>query len=779
MLNHLARYLHNAGANVWTCRERDFNTNMVIIDNQDASPAFSVTGSWPTSTGAGTWKGNNYQYSTVSATETSVATYAPSIPAAGYYCVYLWTPSASNRSTDAKVRVRHTGGVTTHVINMQRDGNTWRFLGSYYFNAGRDAAKGAVEISNQGSDTSKIVVADAVRFGGGMGDYDDGGGISGKPRWEESGRYFSVFMGQSSTPNGSVDAMPKYAAWESESWEDSIYLSWHSNAGGGSTRGTDVYVYASGQSPGVSGTFSLFDGVQGGNTLATRIYDEVLGDIRAGWDSAWIGRKFGAYFGELNPNNNDEMPACLIETAYHDNQLDAQSLADPRFRDLMSRAIYQAVVRWWYRDHDGPSSTAIATETMLPEPPADLAVRNVATGTLRVSWRVPPSNSGNNLLGDPATGYLVCHSTDGFGFDDGTATTATSMDFSGLATGTIHYFRVVATNPGGQSFPSPIAGAMVAAGGNAPILVVNGFDRLDKATMVVEYDPVGKKDLLRERFDQMNNFGYIRTFAAAIASTGNAFDSCVHQAVRDGDVSLAVYGLTVWECGRQSDVDRTFDATEQTLVQAYLVGGGRLFVSGTDIGWDLDHQGHGAAFYHDYLRTTFSADDAATYAVTPVAGSLFDGIGSFSFDNGATIYNAKSPDVILPRNGAAAALSYGTGSGGTAGVFYDGAFKVVNFGFPFETITAPAMRATIMQRIVDRLLVPACNHGADLDGDGDVDQSDFAILQACYSGNGVTQPDPSCLCADLDNDDDVDGADTKILQRCMSGAGIARDPDCK
>ncbi|HOW70808.1 MAG TPA: N-acetylmuramoyl-L-alanine amidase [Phycisphaerae bacterium] len=779
VLNHLARYLHNAGASVWPCRERDFNTNMVVIDNQDAAPAFSVTGSWPTSTGAGTWKGDHYQYCTVSTMETGVATYLPSIPSAGYYAIYLWTPSASNRSTDAKVRVRHTGGVSAHVLNMQGDGNTWRFLGSYHFNAGRNAASGAVEISNQGSDTGKIVVADAVRFGGGMGNYDDGGGISGKPRWEESGKYYPVFMGQPDTPTGSVDSMPRYAAWESEDWEDSIYLSWHSNGGGGSVRGTDVYVYASGQSPGVSGSFELFDGVQGSDTLAVRILDEVITDIHAGWDPAWIGRKFGAWLGEVNPNNNDEMPACLIEVAYHDNQLDAQSLADPRFRDLVSRAIYQGIVHWWYRDHDGPSTTPIAVETLLPEPPTHLAVRNTGPGALRVSWHAPPSNSGDHLLGDPATGYLVCHSTDGFGFDDGVPTISTTLEFTGLAPDSIHFFRIIAMNSGGQSFPSPIAGAMVAADGAAPILVVNGFDRLDRAMMLVERDPVSGKDLLRERLDRMNDFGYIRMFAAAVASTGNAFDSCAHQAVRDGDVPLVDYRLTIWGCGRQSEADHTFDATEQALVQAYLVGGGRLFASGTDIGWDLDARNHGAGFYHDYLRATFSADDAATYSVTPVSGSLLDSVGAFAFDNGSSIYNAKSPDVIIPRNGATAVLTYVGGNGEAAGVFYDGAFKVVTFGFPFETITSAATRTAVMQRIVERLLVPSCTQSPDLDNDNDVDQSDFALLQACYSGRGVTQSDPACICSDLDNDGDVDANDTTILRQCMSGAGISWDSSCK
>lgn len=700
VLNHLARYLHNAGANVWTCRERDFNTNMVIIDNTDGAPSYTTSGSWTNSTGAGTWYGSNYQYSAVSATETAVATYTPDIPAADYYSVYVWTPSASNRSTDAIVRVKHTGGTTTHVINMQRDGNTWRFLGMYHFAAGRNTTSGAVEISNQGSDASKYVIADAVRFGGGMGDYVDGGTVSGWPRWEESGSYFPVFMGQPGAPYGTVNGMPLYAKWESESWEDSIYFSWHSNATGSHTgHGTQMYVYAPGQPP--PGPFNAFGGVVGGDTLATRIFDEVMNDIHVAWDPAWPGGKYSAYFGELNPSNNDEMPACLIEVAYHDSAADQPSLLDPRFRDLVARACYQGIVKWWYFHADGPSATPIPTNTLLPEPPTHLAVRQTGPGAVRVSWRPPPYDTGNGLLGDAATGYLVQMSRDGLGFNDGAATTSTYLDFTGLNIGGVYYFRVLATNAGGQSFPTEIGGVKLDSDGAAPILVVTGFDRLDADAMLAEDDPYDSQAMLRERLEWMNHYGYIRTFADALNPTGLAFDSCTNEAVRDNDVALGAYAAVIWQCGEESDETSTFDSVEQNRIWAYLVAGGRLFVSGSEIGLDLDQLGHGASFYNNLLKADFVADDAGTYTVAPVASSIFDGIGSFTFDDGTAIFNVDSPDVMTTASGSVAALSYVGGTGGTAGVVYDGAFQLVHFAFPFEAITDPSRRIEIMVAVLD------------------------------------------------------------------------------
>ena len=697
VLQHLARYLYNAGANVWTCRERDFNPNMVIVDNGAGAPSYTTTGTWATTTGSGSWHATDFQYSQVSLTETAVATYTPNIPAAGPYAVYVWTPSGSGRTANAKVRVKHAGGTTEHIINMQQDDNTWRFLGLYYFNAGQTSATGSVQISNQGTDTTKAVIADAVRFGGGMGDYVDTT-VSGVPRWEESGRYFPVFMGQPSTPYGTVDAMPRYTKWESESWEDSIYISWHTNASSGSSHGTDVYVYGPNGPPSPFGEFS---GVQGSNTLATDIRDEIMNDLRIGWnDPSWPGRLYTAWFGELNPTYNDETPGVLIEVAYHDNPTDVDSIIDPRFRDMVSRAVYQAIVKWWYVDADGPTSTHIPIQTLLPEPPTHLAVRNLGDGTVRVSWHAPPYNSGNNLLGDAATGYLVQSSADGLGFDNGTATTSLSLDFPGLTVGSVRYFRVIATNAGGQSFPSEIGGVRVRGDGTSPILVVNGFDRIDKAMLLSEDDPYDADPMLRERPERMNNYGYIRTFAAAINPSGLTFDFCANEAVRDGDINLAAYQAVIWESGKESTTDDTFDATEQSRVTTYLSGGGKLFVSGTEIAWELDAQGYGAAFYNNYLKADYVADDAGTYNVTAVSGSIFDGLSAIALDNGAVIYDVDFPDVIAPLSGGAAALTYSGGTGGTAGVTYTGAFKVVNFGFPFEAISDAYRRIEVMTAVL-------------------------------------------------------------------------------
>ncbi len=66
----------------------------------------------------------------------------------------------------------------------------------------------------------------------------------------------------------------------------------------------------------------------------------------------------------------------------------------------------------------------------------------------------------------------------------------------------------------------------------------------------------------------------------------------------------------------------------------------------------------------------------------------------------------------------------------------------------------------------------------DMDGDLDVDLTDFGYFQACLTGPGLGPVTGGCLYADLDLDLDADLEDFGILQGCMSGAGNPADPQC-
>ena len=96
-----------------------------------------------------------------------------------------------------------------------------------------------------------------------------------------------------------------------------------------------------------------------------------------------------------------------------------------------------------------------------------------------------------------------------------------------------------------------------------------------------------------------------------------------------------------------------------------------------------------------------------------------------------------------------------------------------------STITVAAPAAGNSPRTVQVTLIvedPAAR--ADIDKDGDVDQSDFGLLQACLKGAGVAQNAPECQAARVDGDSDVDVDDVNILLGCFSGANVPYDPDC-
>jgi hypothetical protein len=89
---------------------------------------------------------------------------------------------------------------------------------------------------------------------------------------------------------------------------------------------------------------------------------------------------------------------------------------------------------------------------------------------------------------------------------------------------------------------------------------------------------------------------------------------------------------------------------------------------------------------------------------------------------------------------------------------------------------------------IQQYVVPGCHTPwADADGDLDVDQADFAVLQSCITGNDLG-PIPSspeyCRCFDRPEgnpaarDGDIDQTDVTGFANCASGPGIPADTTC-
>lgn len=181
----LVPMLENAGANVLLPRERDYNTHEIIVDNNGSLPGSLYTETngkehWLPADSAGFANskaryldgenpfkmGTARKIKTVSRENESLAIWTPDIPEKGTYGVYISYQTVKKSTEDALYSVYHAGGRTDFLVNQQMGGGTWIFLGYFPFDKGSDHK---ITLSNRSKHTGRIVTADAVKIGGGMG----------------------------------------------------------------------------------------------------------------------------------------------------------------------------------------------------------------------------------------------------------------------------------------------------------------------------------------------------------------------------------------------------------------------------------------------------------------------------------------------------------------------------------------------------------------------------------------------------------------------------------
>jgi hypothetical protein len=220
--------------------------------------------------------------------------------------------------------------------------------------------------------------------------------------------------------------------------------------------------------------------------------------------------------------------------------------------------------------------------------------------------------------------------------------------------------------------------------------------------------------LIVDGFDRFGGSGswqnpwhwFVFSHGQALAANGFAFETCANEAVVSGAVNLQNYQAMFWLLGDESTVDETFNFNEQTRVTVYLQNGGNLFVSGSEVAWDLDTQARGSTTDEAFARLLqgrFVADDANNFSVNGAAGSIFAGL---NFTYGNSPYPEDYPDALNAVSGGAVCLRYGNGL--NAGVQFAGVFprgnragKLIYLGLPFETISAAPARQEVMRRVLE------------------------------------------------------------------------------
>ncbi|MDD3094836.1 MAG: xanthan lyase [Candidatus Neomarinimicrobiota bacterium] len=507
VLQYLVPMLENAGANVFLPRERDLNTNEVIVDNDIGGEGYIENGQWePCGYGWGP-SDNPYQSGEnpfmmgsarrrLANDHNAYVEYIPDIPKSGEYSVYISYHHNPSNIDNARYTVYHAGGKTDFLVNQQIGGETWIYLGKFQFNAGRE---GKVIVRANRLSQNKFISTDAVRFGGGMGNIERGGKTSGKPRWVEASRYYLQYAGMPESVynihRDTVDYNDDYkcrgewvnylkgAPYGPNDERDTpglgipldLSFAFHTDAGttrndtvvgtlliysrrGGKTDWKDPekeeeLVFPDGQSRYVN------------RDLADIIQTQIVDDIRSKYDPAWNHRGMwdSGYSEAWRPN----VPAVLLELHSHHNFLDMKFGNDPQFRFDVGRSIYKGMLRF----------LAVQNQqefVVQPLPPDHVTAEILHGKVIRIKWQPVLDPLEPSAMPQK---YVVYSRRDNGGWDDGVLLDGQQCLIPGIADNVIYSFKITAVNDGGESFPSEIV-SVCHVPDSPKILIINGFDRV-------------------------------------------------------------------------------------------------------------------------------------------------------------------------------------------------------------------------------------------------------------------------------------------------------------
>lgn len=767
VIPYLIPMLENAGAVVFTPRERDWQKNEVIVDNGGRGYVEdSGKETWKTAQEkgfayhAGTYRDGENPFTqgtarAVKATKkagVSWASYQPNIPQGGKYAVYVSYQSLKNSVSDAQYIVMHKGQRTVFKVNQQMGGGTWVYLGTFDFDRGNNEFNRVV-VTNSSSE-SGMVTTDAVRFGGGMGNIERGGSCSGMPRCLEGARYSAQWAGAPysvySSKNGSddygddINVRSNMTNWlaggstyvptlEGKKVPIELSLAVHSDAGYTTVNDSIIGSLAicttsfndgrlnSGVSRMVSHDFA--------DSLLTGLQRDISGKYRK-WTRRYLWDR------NYSETRKPEVPSAIIETMSHQNFADMRRGLDPNFRFTLARSLYKTILRFVNGNHSVPS-------VVQPLPVSNFRIERNSSGGLRLSWIAEKDEQEPTAV---PTSYIVYTSEDGMGFDNGTVVYTSSFDFEAKK-GVNYCFKVTALNRGGESFPSETLAAYLSKSAHAKdILVVDGFSRLSGPAVVDDYS--------RQGFDLGSDIGVSYGVTAGWNGRQQCFDKS--RAGSEGEGSLGycgdeLAGRFIMGNNRDGSVCHVKDIA---MSGAYNVVGCSLealdnnlvkldHYSLVDIAFGLQrNDGHSLVVYKTFSETlqsklrsyvksggrilvsgayvgsdmtqphekSFMSDVLKTTFTgtdTNAGNNMVDGLG-LSFDIIRQIndrhFAATSVDRIAACDGRSfAAMRYQDGS--TAGVAYDGTdYKSFVMGYPYECINNVRTRQQVMKGLLGFLL---------------------------------------------------------------------------
>ena len=762
---YLIPMLEKAGAIVFTPRERDWQKQEIIVDNDGSKANYiEVTkgDKWQTSkqpgfafhTGTYTDGENPFVAgsarmvkTTSSKSRYSLATYQPYFQKAGRYAVYVSYQTLENSIPDALYTVWHKGERTQFHVNQQMGGGTWVYLGTFDFDAGYSEFN-RVTVSNQSSEKG-IVTTDAIRFGGGMGNIERDGLTSQLPRALEGARYWSQWAGMPYTVYSSKGGTNDYA-------DDINVRSLTTNRlGGGSCymptiEGLKVPIELSLAFHSDAGYAKDGEGLIGSLSICTtnhhegklnagisRMASRDLADALLSNETLDLKHKYGQWNRrELFDRNYSEtrlpeVPSAILEMLSHQNFPDMRYGQDPNFRFTLARSIYKTILRYVNDQHGRPF-------VVTPLAPDHFRVE-LKKGVACLSW-----DAVNDLQEPTAkpTGYVVYTAIGDADFDNGTYVRGKTEHEVELEPGQLYHFKVAAVNRGGESFTTEVLSACSMPNANKTVMIVNGFHRVsspairntpaeqgfdldedpgvtygptlgwsgrqinfDRKQMGVEDGGLGNSgEELTGMLIAGNDFNYVMTHAKAIGSAKQYnIVSCSSEAVEMGKVNLIGYDAVDLLLGLERHDGHSLKAykTFTTHMQDAL----------------KRYTTHGGALLVSgaYVGTDMT-QDADRQFLQNVLKSTWGG-RSQTKDNkvkglGTEMtywkalneehYAATSADILQPVKPAFTAMQYADGYG--AAIAYRSNCRLFVMGFPFECIEGEHKQASVMKGILNYLL---------------------------------------------------------------------------
>ena len=170
----LIGYLEQAGASVYTTRERDLSDRMYLLDDgesgytedgdgfQDGLAGFAPRDVWPYGVDPFDAGGTRRVLDDGRAR----ARWKPRIGEAGRYAVYVSWDASTDHVSVAHYRFTHPGGSFDRYYDQTVHGSTWQYVDTLWLDAGESLT---VELISDGAEPDKYLSADAVRVGGGLG----------------------------------------------------------------------------------------------------------------------------------------------------------------------------------------------------------------------------------------------------------------------------------------------------------------------------------------------------------------------------------------------------------------------------------------------------------------------------------------------------------------------------------------------------------------------------------------------------------------------------------